>query len=111
MRLPARRSAIMSASCSSSKGRRMTQTRLAEFGRIDQTADVSYFIRFLDAACAEESFQAYKRWLVERLDVQPASRILDVGCGTGDDVRAMASAITTGRIVGIDNSQCMVAEA
>ena len=31
----------------------MHSTRLAEFGRIDPTNDPSYFVRFLDAACAE----------------------------------------------------------
>jgi ubiquinone/menaquinone biosynthesis C-methylase UbiE len=90
----------------------MNQTRLEEFGRIDQTADPTYFIRFLDAACAEESFQVYKRHMIELLELKEGSRILDVGCGTGDDAREMARRVgRQGLVVGVDNSQAMVAEA
>jgi ubiquinone/menaquinone biosynthesis C-methylase UbiE len=87
----------------------MAQTRLAEFGTIDQTADAGYFIRFLDAAGTEASFRAYKDRLSERLDLRPGVRVLDVGCGTGDDARAMARG--GGWVVGIDNSQAMIDEA
>jgi SAM-dependent methyltransferase len=39
-------------------------------------------------------------------------RILDVGCGTGDDARQMAALVNgTGRIVGVDNSLAMIAVA
>jgi len=90
----------------------MEQTRLVDFGRIDQTTDPTYFIRFLDAACAEASFQAYKQRMIQLLDVQEGRRYLDVGCGTGDDVRALAGLVgSQGLIAGIDNSQAMIAEA
>lgn len=90
----------------------MTTPRLVEFGRIDQTADPEYFIRFLDAACAEDSFQAYKQRMNDLLELSTAQRVLDVGCGTGDDARAMAKHLCKGGfIVGIDNSQAMIAEA
>lgn len=90
----------------------MTKTRLAEFGRIDQTADPDYFIRFLDAACAQASVQAYKKRLTEHLRLRSGVRVLDVGCGTGDDAREMASLVAPGGlVVGIDNSQAMIAEA
>ena len=87
----------------------MEQTRLAQFGSIDQTTDPSIFIRFLDAACAEGSFQTYKRRMNELLGLPGAVRLLDVGCGTGDDARQMAE--VGGRVVGVDNSQIMIAEA
>jgi ubiquinone/menaquinone biosynthesis C-methylase UbiE len=90
----------------------MDKANLAEFGRIDQTGDAAPFIRFLDEASAEASFQAYKRRLLELLDVQPGRRVLDVGCGPGDDAREMARIVgPRGRVVGVDNSQAMVAEA
>jgi ubiquinone/menaquinone biosynthesis C-methylase UbiE len=87
-------------------------TRLEEFGRIDQTADPGYFIRFLDAACAEESFQIYKRRMTDLLEIREGSQILDLGCGTGDDARQMSKLVgRSGRVVGIDNSQAMISEA
>jgi ubiquinone/menaquinone biosynthesis C-methylase UbiE len=87
----------------------MARPHLAEFGSIDQTADAGYFVRFLDAACAAESFQAYKRRLNELLDVRAGRRFLDAGCGTGDDARAMAALVAPdGLVAGIDNSQSMI---
>lgn len=90
----------------------MRPTPLAEFGRIDQTANPNYFIQFLDAACAEASFQTYKRRMMELLDLRPGVQILDVGCGTGDDAREMARCLDgRGRILAIDNSEAMLTEA
>ena len=87
-------------------------THLAEFGRIDQTRDAEYFIRFLDEACAQLTVKAYKQHMNELLELQAGKRILDVGCGTGDDVRGMAGLVApAGLIVGIDNSAAMIAEA
>ncbi len=85
---------------------------LARFGSIDQSADPDYFVRFLDEAGAQASFQAYKRRMVELLDAAPGRRFLDAGCGTGDDVRALARLVMPGgAVVGIDNSQAMLAVA
>lgn len=90
----------------------MQQTRLVEFGSIDQTQDAGYFIHFLDVATAQASFQAYKRRMIELLGLPGPLTILDVGCGTGDDCRQMATFVTGGgRVVGVDNSQAMLAEA
>jgi ubiquinone/menaquinone biosynthesis C-methylase UbiE len=87
----------------------MQQTSLSEFGRIDQTGDPATFVRFLDAACAAASFKQYKQHLIRALDVKDGRRILDVGCGTGDDVREMAQLVgAQGKVVGVDNSQAMI---
>ena len=46
------------------------------------------------------------------MELAPGRRVLDVGCGTGDDVREMAGLVgAAGLVVGIDNSQAMIAVA
>src|SRR5262249_42877911 len=89
----------------------MSTTDLAQFGKIDQTGDPDHFVRFLDAACAEESFRAYKSQLTEWMKLETGGRYLDVGCGTGDDVREMALASSGSVAVGVDNSEAMIEEA
>jgi ubiquinone/menaquinone biosynthesis C-methylase UbiE len=89
----------------------MSNTDLAQFGKIDQTGDPAHFVSFLDAACATESFKVYKRQLLEWMRFS-TGRALDVGCGTGDDVREMADAVgSRGHVVGVDNSVAMIDEA
>ena len=53
----------------------MKKSQLEHFGQIDQTADPTYFIHFLDAVCAEASVQAYKKRLLEMLDIQPGGQL------------------------------------
>jgi ubiquinone/menaquinone biosynthesis C-methylase UbiE len=94
------------------EGTYMSDTSLSEFGKIDRTGDPGAFVRFLDAACAHESFQAYKQHLLTCLNLGPGSQVLDIGCGTGDDVRDMASVVAPGGVcVGVDNSRAMIDEA
>ena len=56
--------------------------------------------------------QAYKKHTYTLLEVQPGDAILDVGCGTGDDVHVLAEMVgPTGRVVGVDCSETMIAAA
>ena len=46
------------------------------------------------------------------LRVSEGNRVLDVGCGTGEDARALAQVVgPRGWVVGIDNSRTMIEEA
>jgi ubiquinone/menaquinone biosynthesis C-methylase UbiE len=87
----------------------MDKPKLFGFTDVDQTNDPDYFIRFLDEASADESFQAYKQHSFALLELRPGRQILDVGCGTGEDARAMARRVApSGRVVAVDGSQSMI---
>jgi ubiquinone/menaquinone biosynthesis C-methylase UbiE len=58
------------------------------------------------------SVQACKRRMAALLQPRVGQRILDLGCGTGDDARALARLVAPGgEVVGVDNSEVMLAEA
>jgi ubiquinone/menaquinone biosynthesis C-methylase UbiE len=90
----------------------MEKHKLFGFTDVDRTNDPDYFIRFLDEASTEESFQAYKRYSFALLDLQPGQHVLDVGCGTGEDAQAMAQRVAPGgRVFAVDGSQHMIETA
>jgi ubiquinone/menaquinone biosynthesis C-methylase UbiE len=90
----------------------MDRHKLFGFTNVDQAPEPEYFIRFLDAAAAEESFQAYKRRCHDLLEPRPGKRLLELGCGTGDDAQALARrGAPGGQVVALDSSRTMIAEA
>ncbi len=50
-------------------------------------------------------------WAVGELDVAPDARVLEVGYGPGVTIAQLASGMTGGRIVGVDRSDVMLAQA
>jgi protein-L-isoaspartate O-methyltransferase len=48
--------------------------------------------------------------VVDALQVQPDSRVLEIGCGPGAAARAVAARLTTGHILAIDRSAAAVAQ-
>ncbi len=83
-----------------------------EFAAVDRAADPRQFIRFLDTSAASEASRAAKRRTFEALALPRGGSVLDVGCGTGADVLALAHLLGEGgRAVGVDASEAMVAEA
>lgn len=69
-------------------------------------------MRRLDATGADAFWQAIKQRTLALLDLHQGDHVLDVGCGTGDDVRILAQVVGgTGRAVGMDSSATMIAEA
>ncbi|WP_410569536.1 class I SAM-dependent methyltransferase [Amycolatopsis sp. cmx-4-61] len=54
---------------------------------------------------------ARNRWAAGLLDVRPADRVLEVGCGPGVAVAALAARATRGTVVGVDHSPVMIRQA
>lgn len=51
------------------------------------------------------------RWAVDLLDVQPTDRVIELGCGPGVAVAALAGRATRGVVVGVDHSEVMIGQA
>lgn len=82
------------------------------FTDIDRAADPAAFVRVLDALTGLGAIRAYKRRTFELLGVAPGASVLDLGCGTGDDVQDLAGLVgPTGRVMGVDRSETVIAEA
>jgi SAM-dependent methyltransferase len=75
-------------------------------------ADARAYVHYLDSVSPLEQTKGYKRRTLELLDVAPGQRVLDVGCGTGDEVRVLATLVgPAGQALGLDVREGTVAEA
>jgi SAM-dependent methyltransferase len=82
------------------------------WGTIDQTSNPRDFVDYLDAVSTLDVIQRIKQRTHELLRLADGHRVLDVGCGVGEDVQSMARRVgSAGRAVGIDSSMTMIAEA
>ena len=82
------------------------------FTQVDRTKDPDFFIRFMDEAQKPAAIQASKRLMLQRIALAPGAAVLDVGCGPGTDVFEMVELVgPTGRLIGLDASEVMLAEA
>src|SRR6266571_8459332 len=82
------------------------------FDRVDAENDLAYFVNFLDARRSNPEEQIVKQLMIDMSQPLGGQRVLDVGCGTGDDSREIAGLVgPEGRVVGVDYSAGMVAEA
>jgi ubiquinone/menaquinone biosynthesis C-methylase UbiE len=77
-----------------------------------QAGDPNYFVKFMDKMNGLGFFQQLKHRCIDMLEPGEGQRIIDVGCGTGDEVRVLAKlAGHQGRVVGLDSSDVMLEEA
>jgi ubiquinone/menaquinone biosynthesis C-methylase UbiE len=80
------------------------------FTDIDRNEDPQFFLGALDRL--HVVYHELRQQTCALLDVREGQRLLDVGCGTGEVVRALAQRVgSTGRAVGVDISETMIGEA
>jgi ubiquinone/menaquinone biosynthesis C-methylase UbiE len=85
---------------------------ISSFDRVDQTANPVFFTQFMDKSHTLQSASIYRQRMFDLLDVRPGARLLDVGCGAGNDVQDLAKLVgPSGRVVGIDSSATMIQQA
>lgn len=75
-------------------------------------ADAGFALRFFDASNRLPAVRALKPIMLEQMRLHRGQHVLEVGCGSGDDVRAIARRVgPTGHVLGIDSSPLVIAEA
>lgn len=89
----------------------MDEERLEHgFTSVDGQQDPRFWVDVLDRVRQEPTYAAYKGRIRELLGPTAGGTYLDVGSGSGDDALALAAASSV-RVVGVDSSETMVAEA
>lgn len=82
------------------------------FTEVDRTQDPGFFTRFLDEGNNIPDIRASKPVILDGLHLRGGETVLDAGCGMGADVIEIAQRVgPTGRVIGIDVSEVMIAEA
>jgi ubiquinone/menaquinone biosynthesis C-methylase UbiE len=84
----------------------------SEFRDVDRSINPRHYVANLDFQNTTAFAQFYKQRTFELLDLREGQRVLDIGCGIGQDALTMAELVgQTGQVVGVDFSQTMVREA
>lgn len=66
-------------------------------------------VGYLDRLATSDLGRSYKRRMLGELDLRAGHRVLDLGCGPGTDLEALARAVTsTGAVIGFDHDRNMV---
>ena len=74
------------------------------FRHVDERADPGQLVEYLDDTRRFPVLREVDRWLAVELRLIRGSRLLDIGCGTGDDTIELAASV-------IGNSGVCVMEA
>ena len=90
----------------------MTDDLAGGFQSVDAASDFALFSSCLTLIDSLPFFAECKRESYELLGVAPERRILEVGCGLGDDAVSLARLVAPGgSVVAIDGSQTMITAA
>lgn len=84
----------------------------SDFKDVDRAADFAMFASCLQLIESIPFFAECKRESYRLLGAAPGRRILDLGCGLGNDAAALAELVAAGgAVVGVDGSQAMIEAA
>ena len=73
------------------------------FSAVDRTKEPGFFKRFLDEGNKLPGIIASKPIILGGLQLKGGERVLDAGCGLGDDTFEIARLVgTQGHVVGVD---------
>jgi ubiquinone/menaquinone biosynthesis C-methylase UbiE len=82
------------------------------FGAVDLSADPGALREYLARVRAVPAVRTAKRESFALLRAAPGHRLLDLGCGQGDDVRELAETVgQAGLVVGVDKSEVLIEQA
>lgn len=82
------------------------------FRNVDETGEAESFAEYLSHVNNLESVAAGKRARAQLLGLHAGSRVIDVGCGLGDDARALSRLVGPhGQVVGLDASAALLERA
>jgi SAM-dependent methyltransferase len=85
---------------------------LGAFAAVDASGDASALAGYLRAVRELPDLREERSLLLARLGVRTGMRVLDVGCGLGDDVLAFAERVGPGgHVAGLDASGAFLAQA
>ncbi len=92
--------------------RTTTSPEKYEWSNIDASNEPKFFVDYLQDVSRLEFAKMYKTASYQLLRLKHGDRILETGCGIGNDVYAMAKLVgPKGQVVGLDKSQTMIRKA
>lgn len=90
----------------------MSSRGFHRFTDVDASEQTAEFVSFLERIRALPQAMERRARAYEQLRLRPGQRVLDAGCGLGEDTRELAQLVAPGgEAVGIDLSEALLAEA
>lgn len=79
---------------------------------IDGAQDSTYFVKYLEILDSLENIKSFKCRSYELMKIRDGNKILDIGCGLGNDVFKLAKMVgKNGKVIGIDKSTALISNA